>query len=474
METKELVIVGGGLSGILLALKLSNSEKFKNQSVTLVEEQPTLGGRLFFASSRSFSGKTRGQIQEELLQDASSNKFLSGFGFELFDLQTKESLFRHIQNSLTEEEKSRLEKYLSEFESEEQNLEKHKCYFVKKELTSSLSLLSGSSEILTKKEADYLKSIMTAEFDATNPLFSKGWQELSKQAREGLSQIFEVVVGQKWESIPFVDCCAHLKRFFLEMTNNYFLPFERKVAIEIFLEKILTERGVEIRNLCKLVRVEQMKKEFFSLTLSDEVEPHKNTLQAKHLVLALPLAKCAGILPKEIYAAEQSKFVSKVQPLSLVVYELSQFLNFKSTSVTLTLNAYDKFIFPVERVQGFLTSDGRMLFYTELDFEDSLQSPAVREAVSRLKRAAARLLNEDVLKEIKKGFRIPQTQFSERVILLPVAQSVPYFTKVNFELKQVAMGTPRLFCCGDSFFSLAAEPWKRIIHSVHDIAHLLI
>jgi hypothetical protein len=432
-DQSEITIVGGGLSGILLALKLSRNEVKK---IVLLDEQSTLGGRLFFASSFA----------------------QSGFGFEHLDLKTKESLYRHIENSLTEHEKIDLENYLSQFTIS--GSQKNNCYFVKKEWTTPLSLINGSNELLTKKESEYLKLLLENTENSKDTSLFKG----------DLKQIFSSLIGERWEGLPFSESCLLLKQFFLSDNNNYFLPFQRNVSIELFLEDVLKKRGVEIRLCCKLIRVDTSEDNSFTLILSDEKQPENKYLQTNKLVLAIPLAKCAGLLPKEIYMPEQAKFISKIQPLSLVVYEVSHFSKLKAENLPASVEVYDKFVFPVERAKAFYTSDDRLLFYTELDYEDSHQAPAVREAVGRLKRAASRLLNQETAKEMKKGFRMPQGQSFERVILLPVAQSVPYTARINFELKQSNMRAKNLFCCGDSFFSLADEPWKRVIHSVNDIS----
>ena len=474
-DNQDCVIVGGGLSGILLALKISLSEKWKNKKITLIEEQATLGGRFFFSSSTSFLDKNRLQIQEELFTNSHENKHLSGFGFEHFNLQTKESLFRHIQNSLTEQENFDLEKYLSQFESEASCEVKNSSWFVRKSWTPRDEILKGSSEFLTKKESEFLNLILTqnSSSEIVQGSLAKAWQELTKSSRESLSQIFSCFMGLNWESVPMEKWSELLMPFFHCKKESHFVAFQRKVALEIFLEKILRARGIQVRTLCKVLRTEQKEKECFHLSLQDEVYPSQNSLQTQILIFAFPLAKTTGILPKEFYSPEQSKFISRIQPLSLVVYELGNFSSLKAMSVPEEFSFQDKLIFPVEQVHAFYTLDDRLLFSTELNFEDSLQAPSVREAVARLKRAASRVLNEEVQGEMKKGFRMPKNQFIERVILVPVAQPFPAFSKINFDLKQVKMGLPNLYCCGDSFFSLSSESWKRVIHSVHNIADFL-
>src|SRR5690349_11627723 len=97
--TERIGIVGGGLTGILLALKLSQDRG----DVTLIERRPSLGGRLFFSSPL--------RLENLNLQDAWSAQEValgqgdvSGFGWEVLDPTSLEILERHIRNLLTENE----------------------------------------------------------------------------------------------------------------------------------------------------------------------------------------------------------------------------------------------------------------------------------------------------------------------------------------------------------------------------------
>ncbi|WP_186648630.1 NAD(P)-binding protein [Fluviispira vulneris] len=477
----DIAIVGGGLTGILLALRLSRESHKEHGKIVLIEQQPQLGGRNFFSSPLNFSGKSCEEINQEILLHSSQCQNLSGPGFEIMNVESLNAMLRHILSHLTEDEKNQCEEFMNRLEDSEID-RRNRCFFVKKDFVSDAQLLTGSSEILTKREAELLRSFAfdfyspnqdTHEdnIDRNNTPFEKSsqWNELTKSSKETLGSIFSSIVGPEWEKSSFIQVCKTLWIFF----NNYKDPlpksFKRKMGLELFIEKILRARGIEVRTLCEVLRVHHNKETNFNIILADEVNPIHKTIQADKLIFAIPLVQCLGIIAKEEFSPEQSRFVSKVRPLSLVVSEISDFLSVRSENWPENVGACDRLLFPVERVQGFLTCDGRLLFSTQLDYEDSLQAPAVREAVARLRRAAARVLKAEVSEEIKKGARIPQNKISERIVLVPVAQSIPNNIPANIEVKETKMGIKGLYCCGDSFPTLADEPWKRVVASVHDV-----
>jgi protoporphyrinogen oxidase len=471
-EKPSLVIVGGGLAGILLSLKLSSNSSQKYRELILIEEQPSLGGRLFFSPPGFTLKPNREETHQQLWLHAQEQTHLSGFGLEAYDLHSKESLLRHIENALTQHEKTALENHIAQFEESSQYQQKNRLFFVKKNWTNFSELTGGSSEMCTKKEAEFLSLILTSS-RAEESVLTKAWQELSKPARESLSQLISCCIGNNWESMTILEWAERLSQFFKSNQDYPFLAFQRKVGLEFFLEDVLRKRGVCVKTRCQVLRVEHMANKQFLISLRDEVQPDHKTLTTENLVFAIPLAKTRGLLPKEIYAPEQSKFVSRIAPQSLVVYEIAHFSQVQSEESKLTAAVFDKLIFPVEQAQGVITEDDRVLLYTSLDFEDSMQAPAVREAVARLKRAASRILGEAYLSELKKGFRMSQSILFDKVVLLPVAKIMADGQKCAWEIKQVKMGVPHLYCCGDSLFSLGDAPWSRITHSVHNLAELL-
>ena len=111
MRHPEIVIVGGGISGLLLALKLSKDINKINKGLVLLEQQPQLGGRFFFSSSFNFFGKNYEQITNEIYENSSKDINLSGPGFESMSPSSLEALFRHFESHLTEEEKNEFEEF---------------------------------------------------------------------------------------------------------------------------------------------------------------------------------------------------------------------------------------------------------------------------------------------------------------------------------------------------------------------------
>lgn len=436
-------MVGGGFSGVLLALKLS-----QNHAVTLLEEKATLGGRFFFSQTHEHA---------------------SGPGFELLDQTTQQKWFQAFYDCLSPQEKQHWDEEALSF-ALQNPAQKPRIFFVKKELTPSQQLLSESSEVLTKKEALLLASLC----DPLGSVESKAkiWNETQKAQKEALTPIVETLVGVDLKNIPPERLFSELSHFFYESTSGVLDPFLQKNRLPGVFEKILSDRGVVIRKQCRLLRVSKSKDKKFDLLMSDEKQPDQKTLQSSCVVFAMPLAQCAGMMEKELYAPEQSRFISRSQPLSMVMIEMPHFLDITSYDKQ-TFFPKDQFVFPVERARGFLTSDFRILFFTLLEYENSLQAPAVREAVSRLRRAAARVLKTEVSQEQRRGPRMPQQKLLERIILLPVAHSFAFDVNQQQELKQTKMGAQNLFCCGDSFYTLGQQPWQRLFASVDDVVNQL-
>lgn len=464
----EIVIVGGGISGLLLALKLSKEYKNNKNNIILIEKQTQLGGRFFFSSS-------------------DLKNHLSGPGFEFMEASSLEILFRHFELHLTDEEKNELDKYFHAKNDSEISIDltkKNQCFFVKKEFVSDVELISGTSDILTKKESEILKSFIYDYYQANHynendkeytkemVSFEKSthWAELPKSTKDSLVPILSTILGPGWEKAPFSNVCKLLRSFF--ETKRELIPkfFHRKMCFEFAIEKILKERGVIIHTQCEVLRVNYTKEKKFQLLLLDELKPLNKIIFCSKLVFAIPLATCLGVLAKEYFSASQSRFVSKVKPVSLVFSEISDFQSVKSQIYPEFSGAGDTLVFPVERVQGFLTNDGRILFSTQLEYEESLKAPSVREAISRLRKAAARVLKAEEAEKLKKGAQIPQNKILERIVLLPVAFTMPCDAPINIEVKETKMGLDGLFCCGDSFPGFADEPWKMVVNSVNDVA----
>ncbi len=467
----SIAIIGGGMSGLLLALRLSRDSNLCAKGITIFEKQPHLGGRFFFSSSHQPLENTVTQLNDKQFK-------LSGPGFEWLEGNSLEIMYRHFESHLSELEKNEIELFFQDTQDKVIS-QKKQCFFVKKEIVSDTELFAGSSEIFTKKEAEIFKSFIFDDFNNVqidknflNINFEKSefWVSLTKSTKEALTPIFATIVGPNWEKASFIHIHKLFKDFFNSLNFQVPTCFFREHYFECIVESILKKRGVVLRTNCEVMRLHHHTNSKFDLLLSDNINPAQKTFTCQKLIFAIPLVKCLSLLSKEHFSPSQSRFVSKVKPVSLIFSEITDFLKFKCEHWPENISLGDRFIFPVEKVMGFLTHDGRMIFSIKLDYEDSLQAPAVRDAVARLRRAATRILKPEFSEDLKKGARIPENKISEKIILLPVAYTMTCDTAANIEVKETKMGIEGLYCCGDSFPGFANEPWKMIINSVYDVA----
>lgn len=385
-QTWDMTIIGGGLAGLLLALKLSHPEYRKDQpfACQLLESQSACGGRL------------------------------TALGLEFLPLPVKESLFRHLYGALTAAEQALWEQHAASFH--EVTAAQRCCYVVKKEALPLAQVMAKKTSFLTDKESEFFKSVCD------------------------------------------------------DVMPEPFLPFQQDVNLCGFLVNVLQNRSVVVRTACSLVEL-QKDTDQFRLFVNDQHLPQQTEFFTRRVALCLPLITSMGLMPREWYLPEQAKSLTRLPPRSCVLYEIHNFSTVSSGLVP--WQPYDTAIFPGERVQAFCTTDNRLVLFAYLPFEDSLQAAAVRDALTRLKKAACRVLQEQFLPSLKAGFRMPHEGFSEKVTLLPVAHAARPEGKLSLEMSKVHTALANLYVCGDGLFSLADEPWRCVVQSVNAVVAAL-
>ena len=518
----DLLIVGGGLAGILMALRISGPHVKRSRKVVLCERESQLGGRLFFSSPFALSGTAPERLEAHLAACEQGGRLLSGFGFEAFDTHALEVLERHLVSHLTEAERDFVEVFVKHGNG------KHghgmhgsagaqdgaselvrKCYLVKKEFTSLERILHGSTEIYTKKEAEALEKLFhenlvgdasndqeseTEGLDelgvggATEPVsvqaasakaphgntfeHSEFWTGLSKAQKEALSPLLETLLGDRFGKCSEKAVRQQAHSFYESLKKPQAAFFSRISGLEFALQAILLSRGVDVRTSCQVARLTYLpEQKMFETLLGDEVDRARKQLLAKRVCLAMPVAKCLAFLSRDALSPSQARLLTKNRPRSLVAAEYFGIEHALSPEWPDNCAPGSQFIFPVERVQALLTSQRSLVFYSTLDFEDSLQAPSVREKIKALRKAASRVLNEKVVRQFSPGMRGKEVGTSERIVLLSVATSTPWHAG-NHEYREVKMSLPGLYSCGDHF-TFATEPWKNIVDSVHEVFTLL-
>jgi hypothetical protein len=474
LNTTSDVVVGGGLSGLLLALRASRN----SNSLVLLESRPTLGGRLF-QSPPSHPGVPRidvlrAQFTQEALQHC------SGPGFELFDPLALEVYERHLRMAMSEAEQEFVDAFVNERAGVQDTLVR-RTYLVRKEFTPLSEVLSGSSEMLTRKEADILLQLSQPEHvspENDGPFESSSfWQGLAKAQRESLTPLLESVLGWTLDRTPVSVVRSALHAFVRGNESEAPKWFLRGSRLELALEVVLLSRGVKVLTQAELVRaiVPEKKADSTLIQVADIFSRAPQQMQARRLALAIPLMRTLSLLPREQLHPQQSRLVARHRPRSLVWVEYG---HWKQALANPTLNEWlvpgVRLMCPVERVQGALLSHGQLGFFTSIDFEDSLHAQSVREALNRCRKAAMRLLSEPHMKAAQQARPTAPgvTLMRERISLMPVGYNLPRNESVP-TTTEVKMSPSHWYTVGDHF-TFAPESWRNVIDSTHEVAQLMI
>ena len=471
-DINKTIILGGGITGMLLALKLSY--KAPAHPLLLIDSNSFLGGRVFSEGSGT-SG--------------------SGFGFEVFHPDDLEAILRHIQVHLSEEEKEEFEEGVFCKEKE-----KRHCYFFRKSAISLEALLSTPSDFFRKQDVhlffDFLEFLRSQDLNQDSIVQCSFWTNLDKETQSSFSSVFETIWGSGWEKFSLRKFSEEISLFFSQFQSHIPSLFFRESEIGIKIKNILEKRGVQIllnTTVTKVIEVtngfeihfyttkelkldlskkqdeeisdkklerkeriggsqkensNQKKINLLGVAVQESLIFKNISIHAKEVFSTIPLFKQLGIVSRSLLSTGQLRVATKVRPQSLIVVECL------SAEVSSALPLGSRILFPVEKVQAHLTYDGSYLFFSYLDYETSLQAPLAAQTVTRIKRAIQRFLGEKTLNKVK-------------VILIPIANTLPFSVKIS-GTTEIACAQKGFYCCGDSFLPSQQQPWQRIVDSVHD------
>lgn|GEM_PF-681749 len=495
------VVVGGGLAGLLLALRLSTTEEA--QGITLLESEQTLGGRLYFSTPWHGMGSPRSRF-EMLYERSFLGNLKSGPGLEGLAPDALESIARHVQTHLCEEERAFVESFCTLGLGRAMEALTRRCYVVKKEAVPLGAHAAGPTETLTRKDADAMAALLSlgaaeAIVDADTleprevsafartpregatksaeprvpPAFGESpfWKELHKSQKENLVPLLETLCGFGFARFPAASVASLVARAFDAPRHPIPAWLCRTGGLELALELVLRLRGVRVRTSTRVMRIEKGARGGFSLLLGDDAFPIARSLEAGAVFLCVPLARTFAMLPREALAAGQSRLVTKHRARSLVALEYPDALGCLQPLVEGGSRNGDMFVFPVERARAQITSQGALVVTGWLDFEDSLHAPPVREMIARMRKAAARVLTPEAMRayagrDAGVGGLADSKAPRERVVLAPVGIATPQESVAHDLCDDARASWKGLFVCGDGF-TVSSLPWKNVIHSVH-------
>jgi hypothetical protein len=469
------VIAGGGLAGLLAALRLSRVDSDKK--LLLLESRATLGGRLF-QSPPAPSGQTRLQVlAAQFSQDAL--QYASGPGFELFDSAALDVYERHTRMNLSEAETEFIDAFVAERFGPAAQLVR-KTVLVRKEFTGLTEALSGSSEMLTKKEAETL--LLMSQNEDIQPEndgpfeTSSFWTGLPKNQKESLTPLLDTILGWPLDRTPSSVVYSAVRAFAGTHDSTISSWFARRSRLELALEVILLARGVDVRTQAELIRAvpPERKGEPSRIQVADLFEKAPRQYSASNILFAVPLMKTLTIFSREQLHAQQSKIVARHRPRSLVWVEYDGWMQALLQNGQFEwLTEGVRLICPVERVQGACLSHGRLGFFTSIDYEDSLHAQSVREALNRCRKAAMRLLSEPHMKAAQQarpaapGIKLMR----ERIGLMPVGYNLPRNETVP-QTTEIRMSPQGWYSAGDHF-TFGPESWRNVIDSCHETLQLI-
>jgi hypothetical protein len=492
------VIVGGGLAGLLTALKLSRQRPGRESSIVLLESRSTLGGRPF-QSPPSHPGQSRVEaLAAQFATDALQQS--SGPGFELFDPVALDVFERHVRMNLSEDEIDFIDGFVKERSqsaaagkgpavgSAGDELERN-TFLVRKEMTPLSDVLSGSSEMLTRKEAETLMALSTngvtdgaqnashalqndSKSEADGPLeSSRFWTALPKVQKEALTPLLDTLLGWPLDRTP-ASVVQSTVQAFVKSHRSILSPWmARRSRLELALEVVLLARGVRVHTQAELVRAfaPEKKGDYSRIQVAELHSKSPVQLTVRSLAFAIPLMKTLSVLAREQLHPQHSRLVARHRPRSVVWVEYDDWRQaVVSAQFNDQLQPGGRLVCPVERVQGLCLSHGRLGFYTSIDFEDSLHAQSVREALNRCRKAALRLLSEPHMKAAQQarpaapGIRLMR----ERIGLWPVGFNLPRHEPLP-AISEIKMAPAGWYSLGDHF-TFGPESWRNLIDSVHE------
>ncbi len=347
-EIFDVVVAGGGISGVLTAAKL-RQEKGSSYKISVVEKEDALGGRMRTTSiddSRYSYGLSG--ISKSLFEYWDQTMKLDPEGADLSEFQQCElkSFGMMGGGKLTSAPVSELDNKLG------------------------VRALGGLAAF-----REWPKFLTELERVVAGEIKERTIGELYKGGRKSPVAIVLVQLGG-WFGMPDVfssSCTAFY---------NAMKKFKTPLIVgrwEEALEKTLniqSDPNMEIRTSTHIVNVKR--KEDQSWVLMTD----KGLIRAKSIVVAQSPWEALKWLPKEFWPGELLSVCLKTKPTSLV--SLSSVLNKK-------VECPDVLAVPSEKCQGIFIGES-VTFQTAIDFEMSLSAPNVVKAVKQLKRARKKVL----------------------------------------------------------------------------------
>ncbi len=392
-ETADLIIAGAGLAGLLSLRHLS--EKYPTWKIVLLEREEQIGGRL--RSTR----------------DGNWNCGLQGIGADLFD---------YVSQALSPEDLAQVKRFERAGVMTAQKISDFP--FSQISAAEMARGLGGAAAARDWAPVEELFSTVLTDADAPEQAFSQVW----KGDRKSAALVVLEHLGRLWgfpelNSAPGRSLIARAQQF---RRGQWAAPWDQ------LFQRCLEACGEQLTVACgSQIMAARYEAKMWTVAST------RGSFQAQRLLVAQSPWEAIAWLPKDFWPNSLLNLSSKAKAVSLLV--LSDIVSAPCSQLPEVL------LIPAEDVQ--VISQGQQIVYqATLNFELTVQAPAVVKAVKRLKRAKKKL--HAALPELG-----PLSD-TDHIALLPVGwahaaspQEQRWFDKVDAQ----AIQKPHLGYCGDSY-----------------------
>lgn len=422
MEAYDIVIVGGGISGLLACARLA--KQTPQRSIAVVEQLPFLGGRLRSSNPEKsqWSCGLR-QVSQGLLN------FWSQVLLELDDNLDIHDFGIHEPNRLGILQAGKVREV---------------------PLTTAYSddgarALGGGAAARDWTNVTKLKDLEAKESKALTQAFSHAFPG----NRRSPSAVVLEHLSRSW-GMP--DLWSSQTQAVIDRANDSAAPHyvgNWDDAISQMLALIPTSQ-VQFKTDCEVLGAEYTADSWHLKTM-------QGPMTASTLVVACSPWEANMWLPKSYWPSHLSTLAQRGKPSSLVV--LSEVITSESPDLPNTI------IVPAENVQ--VQIDGKDLsFQATLDFEVTLQAPDAVKAVKRLKRASKKF--HQMYPDI--------TTVGGHIALIPVAWSngnTPQDKRLFARLSNKEIQGKNLLFCGDAY-GTASDTDQNILSSIATVYEAML
>ncbi len=369
----DIVIAGGGLAGALTAARLAATHP--GLKIALLEKEPELGGRLrSTAPEKRLYGYGLNAISDPLFE--LWNQALKGDDSEAVDLASLVERRQAQVGVLAGNKMGQIgidswftpkgARVLGGYTASKQWVEVE-------DIVRQGATAAKAPAVVEDAELAATEDAQEEEEDSRSHAFGHYWKKPRKVPAAVVLEHYGSAYGipDVWAAAPQ----AIAERAALHSGRLHCGEWDKALIALTSLPAF--QKSVTVIVDCRIIDADKEGDDWV-------IDAEAGTYRAKTLVVAQPPWQATNWLPRTLWPTSLLQLASKTKPVSIVV--LAERLAAKDIEIP------DVIIVPAEKVQIIRNGKDEICFQATIDYEMSLQAPAVVKAVKQLKRARKKLL----------------------------------------------------------------------------------